>query len=106
MHLIPATELTAYDYERAHRVHLLCYWPDDCPALEDFSRMMAERRYTAMMQSSKELEEICPQYSTPGGAGICQGQRHLVRLAATDLVVDSYFSKAANASIYAFSISL
>ena len=26
--------------------------------------MMAERRYTAMMQSSKELEEICPQYST------------------------------------------
>lgn len=64
VHLIPATELTAYDYERAHRVHLLCYWPDDCPALEDFSRMMAERRYTAMMQSSKELEEICPQYST------------------------------------------
>ena len=59
VHLIPATELTAYDYERAHRVHLLCYWPDDCPALEDFSRMMAERRYTAMMQSSKELEEIC-----------------------------------------------
>ena len=33
VHLIPATELTAYDYERAHRVHLLCYWPDDCPAL-------------------------------------------------------------------------
>ena len=24
VHLIPATELTAYDYERAHRVHLLC----------------------------------------------------------------------------------
>ena len=22
--LLPATELTAYDYERAHRVHLLC----------------------------------------------------------------------------------
>ena len=64
VHLIPATELTAYDYERAHRVHLLCYWPDDCPALEDFSRMMAERRYTAMMQSSKELEEICPQFKT------------------------------------------
>ena len=64
VHLIPATELTAYDYERAHRVHLLCYWPDDCPALEDFSRMMAERRCTAMLQSSRELEEICPQYST------------------------------------------
>ncbi len=64
VHLIPATELTAYDYERAHRVHLLCYWPDDCPALEDFSLMMAERRCTAMLQSSRELEEICPQYST------------------------------------------
>ena len=37
VHLIPATELTAYDYERAHRVHLLCYWPDDCAALADFS---------------------------------------------------------------------
>ena len=44
VHLIPATELTAYDYERAHRVHLLCYWPDDCAALADFSAMMAERR--------------------------------------------------------------
>ena len=43
VHLIPATELTAYDYERAHRVHLLCYWPDDCAALADFSAMMAER---------------------------------------------------------------
>ena len=44
VHLIPATELTAYDYERAHRVHILCYWPDDCGALADFARLMAERR--------------------------------------------------------------
>ena len=62
VHLIPATELTAYDYERAHRVHLLCYWPDDCAALADFSAMMAERRLTAMLQSCKELEAICPQF--------------------------------------------
>ena len=47
VHLIPATELTAYDYERAHRVHLLCYWPDDCAALADFSAMMAERQREA-----------------------------------------------------------
>ena len=84
VHLIPATELTAYDYERAHRVHLLSYWPDDCPALEDFSRMMAERRYTAMMQSSKELEAICPQYSTQEAlefakdSGTVQGPHHAV----------------------------
>ena len=64
VHLIPATELTAYDYERAHRVHLLCYWPDDCAALADFSAMMAERRLTAMLQSCKELEAICPQFHT------------------------------------------
>ena len=64
VHLIPATELTAYDYERAHRVHLLCYWPDDCAALADFSAMMAERRLTAMLQSCRELEAICPQFCT------------------------------------------
>ena len=65
VHLIPTTELTAYDYERrAHRVHLLCYWPDDCAALADFSAMMAERRLTAMLQSCKELEAICPQFRT------------------------------------------
>ena len=64
VHLIPATELTAYDYERAHRVHLLCYWPDDCAALADFSALMAERRLTAMLQSCKELEQICPQFRT------------------------------------------
>ena len=33
----PGHRADAYDYERAHRVHLLCYWPDDCAALADFS---------------------------------------------------------------------
>lgn len=64
VHLIPATELTAYDYARAHRVHLLCYWPDDCTALEDFSNMMAQRRKEAMLQSCRELESLYPQFST------------------------------------------
>lgn len=64
VHLIPATELTAYDFERAHRVHILCFWPDDCAALEDFSDMMAERRRAAVLQSCKELEQICPQFKT------------------------------------------
>ena len=26
--LIPAVELTGYDFDRQHRVHLLCYYPD------------------------------------------------------------------------------
>lgn len=64
VHLIPATELTAYDYERAHRVHLLCYWPDDCAALAEFSALMAERRKTSVLQSCRELEAFCPQFST------------------------------------------
>lgn len=64
VYMIPGTELTAYDYERAHRVHLLCYWPDDCVALEDFAAMMAERRRAAVLQSCKELEQICPQFKT------------------------------------------
>ena len=62
--LIPATELTAYDYRRAPRVHLLCYWPDDCPALEEFANLMATRRKEAVLQSCRELEEICPQFRT------------------------------------------
>lgn len=64
VHLIPATELTAYDYQRAHRVHLLCYWPDDCAALAEFADLMAERRRSAVLQSCRELEELCPQFST------------------------------------------
>lgn len=61
--LIPATELTAYDYEREHRVHLLCYWPDDCPALAAHCEQMARRRSAACLQSARELEALCPQFS-------------------------------------------
>lgn len=64
VHLIPATELTAYDYERAHRVHILCYWPDDCAPLAEYANLMAERRYNAVLQSCHELEAICPQFKT------------------------------------------
>ena len=64
VHLIPGIEMTAYDYERAHRVHLLCYWPDDCAPLAEFCDMMGERRRVAMLQSCRELEEICPQFRT------------------------------------------
>lgn len=60
--LIPATELTGYDYERNHRVHLLCYWPDDCTALQNHCNTMTERRNQACMQSIRELEQIYPQF--------------------------------------------
>ena len=66
VHLIPATELTAYDYERAHRVHLLCYWPDDCPALEDFSRMMwaLYKVPLSLANSSASWVEYCGQIAS------------------------------------------
>lgn len=61
--LIPATELTAYDYERKRQVHILCYWPDkDSPELAGHCRLMADRRNAVCTQSAKELEEIYPQF--------------------------------------------
>ena len=54
--LIPAVELTAYDYGREHRVHILCYYPDDCEALARHTAVMDKRRYDAVYQSCKELE--------------------------------------------------
>ena len=61
--LIPATELTAYDYERKRQVHILCYWPDkDSPELAAHCRLMADRRNAVCTQSAKELEEIYPQF--------------------------------------------
>ena len=62
--LIPATELTAYDYEREHRVHLLCYWPDDCAALQEHCETMARRRNECCLQSARELEAMYPQFTT------------------------------------------
>ena len=52
--LIPAVELTGYDFERQHRVHLLCYYPDvDCPALREHCAVMKERRNACALQSAR-----------------------------------------------------
>lgn len=64
VNLVPATELTAYDYARSHRVHILCFWPDDCEPLRQFTDMMARRRLKVVLQSCRELEAICPQFQT------------------------------------------
>lgn len=61
--LIPATELTAYDFECGRRVHLLCYWPDLCAELETHCETMARRRNAVCGQSCAELEQIYPQFS-------------------------------------------
>lgn len=69
--LIPALELSSYDYERQHRVHILCYYPDDCPALEEHCELMGRRRTQATLQSCRELEAICPQFSTQDAWAYC-----------------------------------
>ena len=57
--LIPAVELTGYDFERQHRVHLLCYYPDiDCPALREHCAIMKARRTASALQRAKELEQL------------------------------------------------
>lgn len=63
--LIPAAELTGYDFERQHRVHLLCYWPDPENAkLRAHCDILRQRRNEACLQSAKEIEAIYPQFRT------------------------------------------
>ena len=63
--LIPATELTGYDYERQLRVHLLAYWPDpESEALRRHCDIMRQRRNECCLQSARELEAIFPQFRT------------------------------------------
>ena len=53
--LLPATELTGYDHEHKHRVHLLCYFPDP---------------------ESRELKEHCDIAAT---SAACKAQRRSKR---------------------------
>ena len=63
--LIPATELTGYDYERKHRVHLLTFWPDpECPELKAHCDIMRQRRNECTLQSAREIEALYPQFRT------------------------------------------
>ena len=63
--LIPAAELTGYDFKRSHRVHLLTFWPDlDCPALRRHCDIMRQRRNECALQSCREIEALYPQFRT------------------------------------------
>lgn len=97
--LIPATELTGYDYERQHRVHLLAFWPDpESPALRRHCDLMRQRRNECCLQSAREIEAIYPSSApnrrwntprtaacftkaalSPGAAGTGAGRQHLRR---------------------------
>lgn len=60
--LMPGVELSGYDLARGSRVHILCYWPADCEALQAHCRTMAERRHEAVSRSMALLKERCPQF--------------------------------------------
>lgn len=61
--LIPASELTGYDYARGHRVHLLCFWPNvDEPAFMRHCDIMRQRRNEVGLQSAREVEALYPQF--------------------------------------------
>lgn len=108
--LLPATELTAYDYERGHRVHILCYWPDDCPALAAHCEAMAARRREAARKSAAKLAALYPQFTEQEAfavAGVSNSvyKAHLMRVLwqyglADGLYNAAYHQLAAAGALY------
>ena len=69
--LIPATELTGYDYERQHRVHLLAYWPDpESEALRRHCDIMRQRRNECCFAERPGAGSHLPPVPHRAGAGI------------------------------------
>lgn len=63
--LLPAAELTGYDHEHRHRVHLLCYYPDpESRELREHCDILRQRRNECGLQSAKEIEALYPQFRT------------------------------------------
>lgn len=60
--MVPAAELTGFDFQRGRRVHILCYWPCLTPQLKEFCALMAARRNEATGKSMVQLEEMYPQF--------------------------------------------
>lgn len=57
--LLPATELTGYDHEHKHRVHLLCYFPNpESRELKEHCDILRQRRNECGLQSAKEIEAL------------------------------------------------
>lgn len=83
--LIPATELTAYDFDRKQRVHILCYYPDLSPAFLDFCRTMRHRRNQACKKSMEKLLTLFPDFNQQLALDLCKDsgilyKTHLIRV--------------------------
>ena len=82
--LIPATELTGYDYERQHRVHLLAYWPDpESEALRRHCDIMRQRRNECCFAERPGAGSHLSPVPHRAGAGIRQRQRRALSRAAS-----------------------
>ncbi len=58
--LIPATELSAWDFERGRKVHLLCYGPDKTPELQKHMEEIGAGRNRQQEKSISLLLEKYP----------------------------------------------
>ena len=70
--LIPATELTGYDYERKHRVHLLCYLAAGLPELRAHCDTMRRRRKRVLPAERAGAGSAVPAVPHRAGAGVRQ----------------------------------
>ena len=77
--LLPAAELSAWDNVRKRRVHILCYCPDDCTALQEFTALMAQRRLASGLKSGRELEKRFPQFTTAEALELAAGSGTLYK---------------------------
>ena len=76
--LLPATELTGYDHEHKHRVHLLCYFPD-CTRSSARNRRWNTQR-TAVCCSKAALWKRCTSW---GCAMLCTASCTVISLAGS-----------------------
>ena len=60
--LLPAAELSCCDPANGRRVHILCYCPDETPALVAFCEGIAHRRNALAQRSIARLEAMFPLF--------------------------------------------
>ena len=96
--LLPAAELSAWDNVRKRRVHILCYCPDDCEALQSFTALMAKRRLKSGLQSCAQLEKRFAQFTTADALELAADsgtmyKAHIMRLLWERGLADGMYSE-------------
>lgn len=60
--VVPGVEISAFDYTRGRRVHILCYYPENANRLEGILRKISEKRRAAM---SVSVQKVLRMYAMP-----------------------------------------